>query len=510
MTHHPRALLFVLALGGCADLGSGGRDPTLDELNAVYSIPDPRVDEDLAPDAPFAPGQARDVGDADGVYRSAVPNEFVNGVAMPGDLDGDGYADLLLFAQRFAPPDVVDCDHGCPGFAQLVLHVAYGGPSFAASGTVTPDASIVGWYINGLEPWVAPAGDVDGDGRPDVLISVSGDCQQGNVFLWYGGARLSGTHDVRDLGDGVIRERASCTGFGHAIGVGDLDADGHADFVIAAPGSGRAYLFYGRASRLEGRLDEAAADAVLLGGDGGIGPAQPAGDVDGDGADDLLVSHDPGRELEAAAGGWRLLLGGARLSGEVAIDGESTRIEAAMARGLGDLDGDGRADVGVTRHDLGLDGYVIGGRATWPGAMGIDDGSLRIERAPHPSAAVGATSLRAAGDMNGDGAPDFLYADSEAAEDDSPRGALYLFLGPTALDAPTLDLEQAVAFLGQMWRSSYDDVPRGYDTLGDWSWHLGDGLAAGTDLDGDGLSDLAVVARIAPDYGRVYVWRGRR
>lgn len=495
---------LLLTLAGCSNLGG----PTLEELNDVHAIPDPAVDPAIDPDDPYAPGQDRDVGDADGVYVSPVPNEFVHGVAMPGDLDGDGYADLVLYGQRHNDPDIVDCSAGCPAFSQLAVHVAYGGPRFAEDGVVRPDATLLSWHLSDLAAWVAPAGDLDGDGRPDLLISVSGHCQQGNVFVLYGGPRLSGTRDVRDLG-GVIREQGSCTGFGHAVGVGDVDADGRGDFVIAAPESGRAYLFHGGA-RLEGRLDETAADAVLLAGEDGVGPAQPAGDVDGDGIDDLLIGPAPGDLLEASAGGWTLILGGARRTGEVSIASLGTRVEGAMARGLGDLDGDGRAELGVTRHARDLDGFVIGGRETWPGAMGVDDGTLRVTREPHEETGDGTTAFRPAGDVNGDGAPDFLYADSRASGDDAPRGRLYLFLGPTSVDAATLDLEDAVTFLGQIWRSTHDERPRGYDTLGTWSWHLGDGLAAGTDLDGDGLDDIAVVARIAPDYGRVYLWRGRR
>ncbi|MEZ4335156.1 MAG: VCBS repeat-containing protein [Sandaracinaceae bacterium] len=504
MTHYTRTLLLPLLLAGCAE---AGRDPTPDELDELYAVEDPRVDATLDPDAPFAPGQARDVEDADGVYAPPALDEdlgFANGVTMPGDIDGDGYADLLIFAMRHAPPDTVPCEGGCPAFDRLIVRVIYGRPGFASDGAIRPDATIVGWYINTLQAWVSAAGDVDGDGHPDVLISLSGGCQQGNVFVWYGGTRITGEHDVRDLGTGVIRERDGCTDFGNAVGVGDLDGDGRADFVIPAARTGRAYLFYGRAGRIDGRLDETAADAVLLGGEGGIGPAEPAGDVDGDGRADLLVSHDP----DAAE--WRLLLGGERLSGEVAIDELGTRIEGAMARGLGDLDGDGRDEIGVTRQALGLDGYVVGGRATWPDSIGVDDGGLRIERDAHLGDRIGATSLRPAGDMNGDGAPDLLYLDSEASTEGSPSGALYLFLGPHSLETPTLSFDTAAAFFGQLWRWSHENGGTTSDPDGAWRWAHRDGLATGTDLDGDGLDDLAVVARLGAPYGRVYVWRGRR
>jgi hypothetical protein len=493
----------VFVLAGC---GVSLDDPSLDELNAVQAVPDSRIDSTPA-DAPFAAGQMRDVGDADAVYVSSLPNEFVSGAVMPGDLDGDGYDDLVLWAHRSNDPDIVDCSAGCPGFSQLAVHIDYGGPTLSAE--IVPDATIESWHVAGLESWVAAGGDVDGDGRPDLLLSVGGECQQGNVFTLHGGPRLSGTMDVRDV-SGVIRETGACTGFGTAIGLGDLDADGIDDFAIAARASGRTYLFYGRAERALERRDEAHADAVLTADiERGIGPAQPAGDVNGDGFDDLIVSHAPDGNYEERPAEWFVVLGGARLTGEVSAAAIGTRLDAAMVRGLGDLDGDGYAELGVTRNASGIDAYVLAGRAEWPDALGPDDGALRIERAPGASP-FGATALRPAGDVDGNGALDFLYTDADASADEFPRGEVHLFLGPRSLADDTLALDAGATLLGQLWLSEHDGSTRGFDELGNWSWEIGDGLAAGTDLDGDGLDDMAIVAMNAPNYGRVYVWRGRR
>lgn len=501
-TSHVLALAFVSV--GCGS-GTGG-DPSRDELNAVYAIPDSRVDDTPA-GAPFEPEQRRDVGDADAVFVPSEVNQFVRGVTMPGDLDGDGHGELLLWSERRSDPEIVDCTEGCPSFSQLVVHLIYGGPELGGGGSLVPDASLEGWHINGLEPWVAAAGDLDGDGLADALIGVGAHCQQGSVLVLYGGPRLSGTHDARERAS-LIRETGSCTGFGHATGVGDLDGDGLGDFVVAALASERAYLFYGRDERPSARRSELDADAVLLtSGDAGVGPAQPVGDVNGDGIDDLLVSHASANPWGPTAGPWRIVLGGPRLSGDVAVDEIGTRIEAMLARGLGDLDGDGRAEIGVTRTGESPDGYVLAGREAWPEALGVEDGALRIGRAPGVS--NGSTSLRPAGDVNGDGHLDFLYTDSAETSDEHPRGTVHLFLGPASLTEPTLDLATSTAFLGQLWRSQHDDVIRGHDTLGDWSWGLGDGLAAGSDLDGDGFDEMAIVARGAPDYGLVYLWRGR-
>ncbi|MCB9593952.1 MAG: VCBS repeat-containing protein [Sandaracinaceae bacterium] len=502
-------LILLLTLAGCGSSGGGlFGEPSLDELNAVRAVPDENAD-DTPPDASFEPGQRRDVGGAQAVFPSQRPNEYVSGVVMPGDLDGDGYGDLVMWAHLMNDPDVVDCSRGCPGFGQLVVYVAYGGSSFGADGVIRADARLESWHINGIEPWVSSAGDVDGDGRPDVLISVGADCQQGNVLTLYGGSRLSGTMDVRDLPGGVLRETGACTRFGNAVGVGDLDGDGFADFVVAAPSSDRSYLYYGRAGRSDARRSELDADAILLAtGIDGVGPAQPAGDVNGDGLDDMIVAGSTGPAFHEDVGVWHLVLGGPRLAGEVPIETLGTAIEAAFVSGLGDLDGDGRGELGVTRNGAGVDGFVLPGRGEWPAALGVEDGALRIARALAPGAVGGSTALRPAGDVNGDGALDFLYSDSEATSDGYPRGSVQLFLGPRTMDA-TLEASSGTEFLGQLWLSEHDGSVRGFDSLGEWSWRLGNGLAAGSDLDGDGYGEIAIVARIAPDSGRLYLWRGR-
>lgn len=472
------------------------------------SVPDPRVD-DVLPDAPFTPGQRRDVGDATAIFTPPAPNEFVSGVVMPGDLDADGYGDLVLWTYRHSDPDVVPCEDGCPAFTRIVVYIDYGGPEVGDGGAIVPDAVLEGWHINDLRTWVSPAGDIDADGRADVLISVGGRCEQGNVFTLFGGERLSGTHDLRDVAP-MIRQEGSCTGFGTAVGVGDLDADGHDDFVIAEPLEGRSYLFYG-GERPGERRSELDADAVLLGTpDHAMGPAQTAGDVDGDGHDDLLLSEAPTWRLIATSVRWWLLGGGPRLSGEVAMLPDFTTLDAAMVQGLGDLDGDGRAELGVAAHPETPSGYVVVGRMAWPNHVSPEDGTLHVtrERAGDPTFTRPGALVRA-GDVNGDGLADFLFTDADASEDGFTRGAAYLFLGPASLDAPTLDLGASVAFLGRTWQSEEDGRLYGYDELSSWSWHLGNGLAGGSDLDADGHDDIALVGRLADHQGLVYVWRGR-
>lgn len=513
-----RALLLAATLASPAAL-SGCSEPAhedLDWLNSVYPVADPSL-TGTPPDAPFVPGQRRDVGDAAAEFTQSAPNAFAEGVAMPGDLDGDGLGDLLIWSRRAAPPDVVPCREGCPGFEQLEVNVIYGSATLGGSTRrLEPAARIVSWYVHDLRYAVDPAGDVNGDGRADFVIGLGtyGD-EQGSAFVVHGGPRLAGEIDVRDAG-ALLRELGNGTHYGEIAGLGDIDGDGLDDFAIGAlrgavdveGASGRLYLHYGRTGTPPERRSEIDADASLTASAGIelFGKASSVGDVDGDGLADFVVRDSEPTVYGEGTRAWWLVRGRAtRWSGAHDVATVGIRIDARSVRGLGDLDGDGRDELGVTLEDDELrEVFVIAGREEWPTSLGLEHASARIEGVGSVRGLL-PPSLFPAGDVDGDGNADLLYGDPFYTSDgaDAPRGAVYLFRGPHALDGGALALADATAFLGQDWRAVPDPARRrGYD-------QLGDALAAGSDLNGDGIGDLALAGLDAPDGGRVYLWLGR-
>lgn len=285
-------------------------------------------------------------------------------LASVGDLDGDGRDDMATL-NNYAP-------------GVLSVHLRYGGPrpahdldvlAFAQSG-----ADLV-LAVGDLDlPTVAPAGDVDGDGYADLLIRTA-ECniqQEGiGAYLVYGGPeRLQGTSSLLEVAAHFVPaqrpphaadEGLSCAAVSPRGRAGDLDGDGIDDFVITSaplqtadgerhPGADDGvYVFYGRAQRFSGDVALASADAMFhlaLN-------ALALGDVNGDGRADLLMEADYG-----PPGGSHFVPGNSqRYSGTLDLPSHSTFL-AGYSEPTGgwlsrpmDLDGDGLNDLLLARQD---------------------------------------------------------------------------------------------------------------------------------------------------------------
>lgn len=260
------------------------------------------------------------------VSGEATGDDFGIAAAATGDVDGDGSGDFLVGA-RFNDASGADA-----GAAYL-----YSGRTGALLRRVLGDSP-----GDAFGTGVGGAGDVDNDGRPDFLVGAIGD---DNTYYAAGSARLFSGSTGAVLA--TLNGRGLGEQFGWVLGgMGDLTGDGRAEFFVAAPGArdtgaqaGRVDIYSGRSyAPLIRYYGEHALDTFGY-------AAANAGDCNGDGLDDLAAGAFQNSN-GAASGGNVRVHSGADGSLLLSVDGtgQGDRLGFAVD-GAGDVDGDGLDDV---------------------------------------------------------------------------------------------------------------------------------------------------------------------
>ncbi len=367
-----------------------------------------------------------------------------SGIAVVGDVNGDGHTDLLLGAQG---QDGLATNAGA---AYLLL-----GPSTDwAGGTINDNAT--GSYLGVSESSrvghvMAGEGDVDGDGLADLLLTGEmytdwDDRSTGCAYLVYGRETGWALDTSLDLADATFNGTGTLDQAGMGLTLtGDFDGDGYADPGVGSPYGasyyGRASVYQGGATAIEGSATTEEAGVVLQ-GEGILelfGYELAAGDLDGDGDDELVVGapladrpYPVAGEVYIYEGSPDFFEGPTLLA---SIQGSWDDQEAGVALATGDVDADGRDDllIGALAAYAGL--KTKSGRIVlWKGrdTGWAEDSSIESADASFHGAGVKdyLGSAMALGDLDGDGRDDMLLSSAYSNLGDAyDQGQLYLFWG---------------------------------------------------------------------------------
>ncbi|MBM7467965.1 hypothetical protein JOD62_000513 [Microbacterium keratanolyticum] len=363
-----------------------------------------------------------------GPGASAARSKLATGVGgatvmMVGDLDGDGTRDALMRN----------------GASVMVM---YGSPG----GLTNAKPLAVDWSNVVL---ATAAGDMSGDGVPDVLTTD----KAGTLHLWRGDNR-----------GGFLPPIVVGWGWGGMttlIGNIDMSGDGNLD-LVARDSAGRLWVYYGNSRG-------GWVGSKLIGtGWGNFTSIFSAGDFDGDGWADLLATDTAGNLLHYYGQSWIGLTGPVRVgTGWTSMRsnggaGPAAGVVRPLQPGTGDMDLDGAVDVTALAGDGSVTLYRGDGAGSWRGTLPLGSGWSAAD------------NLLPMGDFNGDGFRDLGRV--------TPSGDFYLYPGTAdkKLGAPV-------------------KIGNGWHTLGL--------LISGIDFDGDRIPD--VLARTSSGELTMYPGNGK-
>ena len=450
-------------------------------------------------------------------------------VANAGDINNDGYDDFLIGAR----------DSAGGGNQRGTVYVVFGRSGetpFNASTNLSSLSASQGFAINGVSDFqnlgtaVSGAGDINNDGFDDFIIGTSG--RDPAAFVIFGSASLTSV-DISTLNGTngfAITGTPANSGAGRAVsGVGDFNGDGFDDLIVGARSEGGgsnppggAYVIYGKASGFSANLslsDASNLHFTATTGRSALGySVSDAGDVNGDGYDDMIVGAS---QTQSNTGGAYLVFGRAggltglqtinTLSDTVFLTPLGTNREMGRAvSSAGDINGDGFDDIMIASNygtgaasNSGLT-YIVFGKATgWSSSldlvtMSASQGFRILGAANEDKTGVAVSNI---GDVNGDSIDDLLVGGNQVSNVGQNSGAAYVIFGRvggfTDINVSTLD------------------GSNGFRIDGAAAWSTaGRSVSGGGDINGDRINDIIVGA---PDSfgqgspaGATYVIYGRR
>ncbi len=421
--------------------------------------------------------------------------QFGYSVASAGDVNGDGFSDVIIGANLY--DDGVNIDEG----RAFVYHGSASGLS--ATPNNTPDDADQLYANFGTS--VASAGDVNGDGYSDVIVGAyqfedGGNVNEGRAFVYHGSATgLSATpNNTPDDADQVGAN------FGISVAsAGDLNGDGYSDVIVGAWAyddggnidEGRAYVYFGSATGLSATPNSTPDDADKASNWFATSVAS-AGDINGDGYSDVIIGAQGDNDCTSIGEGWAFIYHGSPdgLSVSSTWTAESNlaySFYGVSVSSAGDVNGDGYSDVIIGAHQFSNGEAAEGKAYVYHGsATGLSLTPNWTAESNQAFAYFGVT-VSCAGDVNGDGYSDIIVAATAFDNGETNEGRVFVYHGsPTGLSASA------------NWTAESNQASAG----------LGVGVRGAGDVNGDGYADVIVGAPWYDngnnDEGRAFVYHG--
>lgn len=430
-----------------------------------------------------------------------------NSVSDAGDVNGDGFDDVIVGTWKSSL-------NGTESGSSYVVFGTASGMS-AEVDLTTLDGSN-GFRLDGtgeferLGASVSNAGDVNGDGLEDIIIgarltnrgstSYGYSIGAGTSYVVFG--RSTGFNPVLDLtqldGSNGFRldGQSAINASGHIVSnAGDVNGDGFGDLVIGAPDpfsyipednarlSGDAYVVFGKASGFSAALQLSSLIGVdgfrvdSVGGDHFGASVSSAGDINGDGFDDVIISADGyygdnSYVIFGKAAGFEATIDVQNLDGN---NGFQLRGTHQSFDDAGDINGDGFDDLIAGNH-------IIFGKNTGFDAL-VDVSTLDGVNGFGLTLPTTFFVISGAGDVNNDGFDDLIVGERFQSTDVATQaGVSYLVYGKDSGFGATLDLTNFDETLGVVFQGVASN---------DFS---GSTVSSAGDVNNDGFDDLVIGA----------------
>lgn len=387
-------------------------------------------------------------------------------VASAGDVNGDGYSDVIAGVPNYDNPEI---DEG----AAFIFNGSATGVSTTAAAIVESNQVNARMGIS-----VSTAGDVNGDGYSDIIVGANlydaGETDEGAAFVYHGSAAGINTVAVT-----MVQSNQTLTQLGFSVaGAGDVNSDGFSDVIAGAwlysngeGAEGSAFIYHGSAAGII-NVAVTTVESDQVNANLGISVAG-AGDVNGDGYSDVIVGSqlfDNGTTDEGAAFVYHGSAAGINNVAATIVESNQGFCQFGFSvSGAGDINGDGYSDVVVGAYTFDNVETNEGAAFVYHGsAAGINNTAVVILECNQIAASFG-TSVACAGDVNGDGYSDVIVGAIQYDNVENSEGAAFVYHGSATgvniIAAVILESNQANA-------------------------QMGHGVASAGDVNGDGYSDV--------------------